>query len=208
MRPLIHPELELDEWEGHAHVSVVAFDFQDTRLRGRRIPGFINFPELNLRTYVRQAGSLGVSFIREYVPSRTVATIARLRYNEPYSTLNIRSRTLGAGDELKVEHTWEKGGAKQHVTVTASQASAIPPTDGPVCHFTEHRWGFGSNRRGQLVTYRVEHPAWAVRDIRTLDYAIDFRSLYGPEWAFLDGEQPSRATLAVGSHIQVFPPGR
>ena len=210
VRPHIHEQLELDEWEGHCHVSVVAFDFQDTRLRGRRIPGFINFPELNLRTYVRQAGQLGVSFIREYVPSRVVATVARLRYNEPYHTLDISSRTVGTGDEILVEHVWggRTGGGEQHITTTASQASVIPPPDGPVCHFTEHRWGFGTNRRGQLVSYRVEHPTWAVRDIRSLDYAIDFQSLYGPEWAFLNADRPVRTTLAVGSPIEVFPPGR
>ena len=208
IRPHIHKQLELDEWEGHCHVSVVAFDFQDTRLRGRRIPGFTNFPELNLRTYVRQAGQLGVTFLREYVPSRVVATVARLRYNEPYRAMDIRSKTVGTGDELRVEHAWETDGGEQHIVVTASQASVIPPADGPICHFTEHRWGYGTNRRGHLISYRVEHPTWAVRKIRSLDFAIDFQSLYGPEWAFLDSEQPVRTTLAVGSSIEVFPPGR
>jgi uncharacterized protein YqjF (DUF2071 family) len=208
LRPHVHPQLELDEWEGHCHISVVAFDFQDTRLRGRRIPGFINFPELNLRTYVRQAGQLGVTFIREYVPSRVVATVARLRYNEPYRAMNINSKTVGTGDELRVEHHWGTDGAEQGIVVTASQASVIPPADGPTCHFTEHRWGYGANRRGKLMSYRVEHPTWAVRDIRSIDSAIDFQSLYGPEWAFLDSEQPIRTTLAVGSPIEVFPPGR
>ena len=204
----VHAQLELDEWEGHSHVSLVAFDFQDTRLRGRRVPGFVNFSQLNLRTYVRQGDRRGVTYLREYVPSRVIAVIARLRFNEPYHTLNIASQTSGVGDELHIEHRWTHGGVDQYITVTATQTSVIPPDDGSVYHFTEHRWGFGSNRGGALIPYRVEHPVWAVRTIRSLDYRVDFASLYGPDWAFLSDQEPVRTTLAVGSAVQMFPPGR
>lgn len=208
LRRLTHPHLELDEWEGHTHVSLVAFEFQDTRIRGRRVPGFINFSQLNLRTYVRQGDRRGVTYIKEYVPSRVIAVIARLRFNEPYHRLDIASQTEGAGEELKIEHHWHHGGTDQYVQATATQASLMPPDDGSVYHFTEHRWGFGSSRGGALIPYRVEHPVWAVRTLRSIDYRVDFESLYGPDWAFLSNQEPVRTTLAVGSAVQMFPPGR
>ena len=43
------PGCELDLRDGSAFVSLVAFDFLDTRVLGVRWPGFVNFPEINLR---------------------------------------------------------------------------------------------------------------------------------------------------------------
>lgn len=204
----IHPALSLDRWQGHCHVSVVAFEFQDTRLRGRRVPGFVNFSQLNLRTYVRQGGLRGVTFIREFVPSKVVAVFARLRFNEPYGTLDITSETHSTGDSLHIEHRWRRHDIDQCIEVDASQASVIPPVDGSVYHFTEHRWGYGSTRSGELVRYRVEHPVWAIREIRSVSHQIDFASLFGDQWGVLSHRAPVRATLAVGSAVQMYPPGR
>ncbi len=68
----------IDTLEGSPRVSLVAFEFQRTRVRGMAIPGHIDFPEINLRFYVRHGGERGVVFIRELVPRRAIATIARL----------------------------------------------------------------------------------------------------------------------------------
>lgn len=208
LRSYIHPDLTPDPWQGHCHVSVVAFEFQDTRLRGRRVPGFVNFSQLNLRTYVRQGDQRGVTYIKEFVANKVVAVIARLRFNEPYRTLDITSTTRSAGDALHIEHRWRHHDVDQCIEVTASQASVIPPDDGSVYHFTEHRWGYGSTRSGNLVRYRVEHPVWAIREIRSVVHNIDFASLFGADWGGLNDHEPVRVTLAVGSSVQLYPPGR
>ena len=92
--------------DGRALVSLIAFDFLDTRVRGRRIPGFVDFPEINFRTYVREGDRQGVVAIRELVPSPLAAAIGRLRFNEPFRAAPIESRTASMGDELLVEHRW------------------------------------------------------------------------------------------------------
>ncbi|MEE8477708.1 MAG: DUF2071 domain-containing protein [Gemmatimonadales bacterium] len=208
LRRHIHPDLSPDKWQGHCHVSVVAFEFQDTRLHGRRVPGFVNFSQLNFRTYVRHGDQRGVTFIREFVPSKVIAVIARLRFNEPYGTLDITSQTRSAGDAIHVDHRWGRHDVDQYIEVTASQASVIPPEDDSVYHFTEHRWGYGTTRAGDLVRFRVEHPVWAIREIRSVAHHIDFASLFGTEWGVLNDQEPVRVTLAVGSAVQLFPPGR
>ena len=45
--------LELDSLRGSAFASLVAFDFEDTRVSGIAWPGFRRFPEISLRFYVR-----------------------------------------------------------------------------------------------------------------------------------------------------------
>lgn len=208
VRPYLHPALELERWQDQAHVSLVAFDFQDTRIRGRRVPGFVNFPELNLRTYVRHHDKPGVLFIREFVPSRVVAWVARFRYNEPYAAMPMSSHTTGKShDLLLVEHSWRRRDATGHIRVTGPQQSTLP-ADSTTDPFTERRRGFGVSRAGALTSYRVEHPAWAVRDIYQFNYRVDFASLYGRDWAFLTDATPVEVTFVVGSAVEVFPPGR
>ena len=44
---------ELDPWENKYYVSLVGFMVLKTKLHGFRIPFHSNFPEVNLRFYVR-----------------------------------------------------------------------------------------------------------------------------------------------------------
>src|SRR5688572_29057707 len=84
LEPRLPPGLALDTRDGQAFVSLVAFQFLDTRVLGIPWPGYRHFAELNLRFYVRQGTERGVVFLREFVPQRFVAWVARWVYNEPY----------------------------------------------------------------------------------------------------------------------------
>src|SRR5437868_12171774 len=75
--PRLPPGLVLDRRAGQAFVSLVAFDFIDTRVFGIPWPGYRSFPEVNLRFYVRCGEQRGVVFIRELVSPRLVAWLAR-----------------------------------------------------------------------------------------------------------------------------------
>lgn len=206
--PWLPGATELDLVEGRALVSLIAFDFVDTRIRGRRIPGFVDFPEVNFRTYVRQGDRQGVVAIRELVPSPLAAAIGRLRFNEPFRSTPIESRTASMGDELVVERRWRWKDRQFFVRLTADQNSTPGASDKTAQELFGRRWAFGTTRRGQPNEMRVEHPEWALRKVRTLDFDIDFGALYGPEWAVLNDTPPNSTSLAVGSAISIFPPGR
>jgi uncharacterized protein YqjF (DUF2071 family) len=80
LRPRLPPGLELDTRGGRAFCSLVAFDFRNTRVLGVPWPGYRDFPEWNLRFYVRRGPQRGVVFVREFVPPRLVAWLARGLY--------------------------------------------------------------------------------------------------------------------------------
>src|SRR5262249_2414690 len=90
---------ELDVWGGRTFVSVVAFQFFSTRVLGVAIPFHRNFEEVNLRFYVRHkhAGTWrrGVVFIKEIVPRRAIAWVARHAYGENYVALPMRHAITG-----------------------------------------------------------------------------------------------------------------
>jgi uncharacterized protein YqjF (DUF2071 family) len=208
LRPHIHPALELDRWQGRTHVSLVLLDFEETRVRGIRIPGFVDFPEVNLRTYVRYRDRRGVVFIRELVPSRIVAAAARLWYNEPYKAVPLQSSVQHRGGELTVDRRWLARGAAQRVSIRGPAAASLPDQGSATDHFKEHAWGFGRTRGGTLLAYRVEHPRWAVRQVEALATTLDFATGYGHEWAFLDSSGPVSTIWAVGSEVAVYPTTR
>lgn len=201
------PGLELDERDGTCFASLVAFDFLDTRIRGLRIPGHTNFPEVNLRFYVREGRNRGVVFIREFVPRRWIAGIARAAYNEPYVTARMTSRVEEASDRITVQHQFSRGPAVGGLALTGIGPPAIPLHDSLEHFFKEHTWGFGTSRGGQLLRYRVQHPVWATYRVESHSLHIDWPALYGPKWHILREQKPVSVVLAAGSPVTVYPKG-
>lgn len=202
--PHCPPGTELELFEGRPHVSLVAFDFLRTRVLGIPWPGFRNFPEINLRFYVTAEGRRGVVFIREYVPSRLVAWLARGLYNEPYLATRMTSEVLHDSDAISVTHTLERAGAQNTLHLVAHPDPHLPNPDSTEHHFKEHQWGFGTTRAGKQVVYEVRHPHWAVFPISSFTLDWNWGEVYGPEWAFLASEEPVSVVLAEGSPIEVF----
>lgn len=197
LAPHLPGGLELDRWEGSALVSLVAFDFLRTRVWGIPWPGFVNFPELNLRFYVRDGQRRGVCFLREYVPSRLVSWLARTLYNEPYH--GVPYRKDGAAHVLTV------GGRDHRVAWARSGDLEMQPQDSLAHFLKEHEWGFGTQRSGESTCYRVEHPVWRTWPVveHTLD--VDFGLLYGAPFAVLNGRTPLSVVHAEGSAVAVYP---
>ena len=91
--------VELDIQEGDAFVSLVAFEFLNTKVKGLKIPFHVDFPEINLRYYVKYKGKNAVCFIREFVPKYCIATIANRLYNEPYLSIPYEMPYLRNGKD-------------------------------------------------------------------------------------------------------------
>src|SRR5262249_7166885 len=100
LAPRLPRGLELDRRDGQCFVSLVAFDFLRTNVFGIPWPGFRNFPEINLRFYVRSGDRRGVVFIREFVPKALVAWLARMFYNEPYEATSMSSQEYDQGERI------------------------------------------------------------------------------------------------------------
>jgi uncharacterized protein YqjF (DUF2071 family) len=197
--------VSVDHLAGRARVSFVAFDFAQTRVYGVPFPGNVDFPEINLRFYVHAAGDRGIVFIREFVPRRAVALVARARYNEPYRRIPMRSDVHAVGDgRLRVEHVF--GRQRSTVRAEVDAAGTLPDERSDERWLTHQTFGFGQTRRGELRRYRVEHPPWPLHTVHRLDLDVDFAALYGPAWAFLADAEPSHVTFAGGSEVAVYPP--
>lgn len=209
LRPLVPRGTELDYWQGATLVSLVAFGFAGTRVMGVPVPGHRDFEEVNLRFYVRRRTGEGgarraVVFIREIVPRRAIATIARWLYNEPYLTAPMHHD--GAFDERggSVTYGWSHGGAEFRVRgVVRGPAGALVP--GSEAEFiTEHFWGYTRQRDGGTLEYEVEHPRWRVWTQPEVTFEGPAGQLYGGGFGHILAGPRRSAYVALGSAVRVF----
>jgi len=206
----VPPGTRLDLWQGKSFVSLVAFQFLDTRVFGIAIPGHRNFEEINLRFYVArdhpEGNRRGVVFIREVVPRRAIAVAARLLYNEPYVTRPTRcSIFLPSGTARgRFAYGWKGMTGWNELEASASGAPRVPLTESLERFITEHHWGYNVQRDGSTLEYRVEHPAWGVWDAPAGELRADFTDLYAPDLgAYLQGV-PASLLVAEGSPVTVY----
>jgi uncharacterized protein YqjF (DUF2071 family) len=205
LAPYLPRGAEIDALDGSPRVSIVAFGFRHTRVRGIPIPGHITFPEINLRFYVRRDGERAVVFIREYVPRPAISIVAKLLYNEPYRTTRMEHEVTAARDALHVRHRF--GPRKSSRLEAIASLEGRLPEPGSAEHWlTHHDLGVGRTRDGRARSYRVEHELWALHEILTLHVDVDFGRLYGEQWAHLASATPSHVTLAAGSEVRVLDP--
>lgn len=200
------PGLELDLFQGRAVCSLVGFRFLNTRVLGVKWPGYVNFPEINLRFYVREksGGKRGVVFVRELVTSGFVAAVARGVYNEPYSKARISERVERAGDAVRVGYEFAIDAGVGRMSVEADASPVVPPEDSAEHWFKEHQWGYGVTRRGKALRYEVRHPVWACHRVRSAVIDVDWGRVYGAEWAGMRSAEPLSVVLAAGSEVAVL----
>jgi uncharacterized protein YqjF (DUF2071 family) len=90
---LLPKGLEADTHQGSAWLGVVPFWLDRIKVRGvPSVPGMGNFPDLNLRTYVRdeESGAAGVYFFSLDASSLLAVALARGVYHLPYHWAEMR----------------------------------------------------------------------------------------------------------------------
>jgi uncharacterized protein YqjF (DUF2071 family) len=204
--PLVPPGTELDYENGETFVSVVGFLFLDTRLLGFPIPLYRDFEEVNLRFYVRKKSAdmwrRGVVFIRELVPRRAIAVVARAFYGENYLALPMKHEIEHVDLKLNVEYSWRRGRKWESLKMRASGEPQSIPAGSHAEFITEHYWGY-TCFRGGCSEYRVEHPRWKIWNAESFDLHADVAALYGNQFAETLTATPRSAFIAEGSPIEV-----
>jgi uncharacterized protein len=211
--PYVPLGTELDTWNGRTYASMVGLLFEDTRLLGLSIPFHSNFEEVNLRFYVRrrERDSLkrGVVFIKEIVPRRAIAWVARLIYGEKYSAMPVRHSIELEGGKLRrngeVEYAWRRSERWNYLGACTQGQPDLAQPESLEEFITEHYWGYSSLKNGGCIEYQVEHPPWRVWQVSQPYLDCDIASLYGPVFKESLEARPSSAFVAEGSHVRIYP---
>jgi uncharacterized protein YqjF (DUF2071 family) len=198
--------VEIDLFEGKCFVSLVAFHFLNTKVKGIAFPFHINFEEVNLRFYVKYKEGTeykrGVVFISEIVPKRLIALVARIFYGEKYQYAPMKS-SIEEGNERKLFFTWGST-FKNRVFVTTAPAAKPMQTGSKEEFIFEHYRGYTSLRSNKTGEYKVEHPSWNVYPVLDFEINADFGQLYGPSFSLLANTIPDSVFVAEGSPVKVY----
>lgn len=99
IEPLLPFGLELDTYDGWAWIGVVPFRMSNVGLRYLPgVPGASDFPELNVRTYVKSRGRSGVWFFSLDAASRFAVRAARVWIGLPY--FDARMECIPTGESV------------------------------------------------------------------------------------------------------------
>lgn len=206
LQPFVPAGTEIDSFQGKTYLSLIGFEFNRTCLAGIPIPFHQSFEEVNVRFYVRRDSKRGVVFIRELVPKRAVAAIARWAFNENYHRVPM-SHCIKArpnGEIASAEFTWGSGASRCVMSIETEGPSCVP-SEGSLSQFiTEHYWGYAAQEDGGCIEYEVQHPRWPVWSARTAGLSGNSAAHYPATLAEAFSNPPDSAFLAQGSSVTVF----
>ena len=206
LAPLVPGGTEIDFDNSETFLSVVGFLFLDTRVLGMPIPLHRDFEEVNLRFYVRRKSAdtwrRGVVFVRELVPRRAIALVARTCYGENYLAVPMKHDVEHVDSNLKVEYLWRRGRKWESLKMNATGEAQTIPAGSHAEFITEHYWGYTRLLSG-CGEYRVEHPRWRIWNATSFEFQADVATLYGEQFVETLSQQPRSAFVADGSAITV-----
>jgi len=161
LRSQIPAGLDLDLFDGSAWIGVVPFLMTD--VRPSVLPRVLasRFPELNVRTYVRQNGRAGVWFFSLDAADRLTVWAARRFFHLPY-----HSAEMSCEGEQTVEYK-----SRRDSNPGVEFAGRYRPT-GAGRHFAEgslEHWLtarlclFSVDRKGRIYRGDIQHPPWLLQ---------------------------------------------
>lgn len=207
LKKYLPAKTELDTWNNKHYISLVGFMFLNTRLKGIPIPFHSNFPEVNLRFYVRyKSGNdwkRGVVFINEFVPKFAISFVANNLFKEKYVTYPMK-HTWEFGDKLTIGYYWKKNNKWNRIEATTSANSCEIEQGSKEEFITEHYWGYSSINKNKTGEYQVEHPRWHIYAVENYSIDCNFAELYGSDFTLLNGLPPASVFLAEGSPVSIY----
>jgi uncharacterized protein len=170
VRPLVPGRLELDTYEGRAYVSMTPFTVRGARLRALpAVPGFSQFHELNVRTYVHREGrDPAVWFFSLDAASPLAAAFARLSVRLPYCYARISRGTDGNRMTYESTRLFPPQAASFSASWSFGRASAAAEP-GTLGHFLVERYLlFSRALASKLIRLQVHHPPWQLHEVESL----------------------------------------
>ncbi|MEY3656531.1 MAG: hypothetical protein RL114_889 [Actinomycetota bacterium] len=169
IQALLPEGLEVDTHDGSAWVGLIPFSMRDVGVpKLPPVPYFGNFPEVNVRTYVKRNGIPGVWFFSLDVNRLAPALVARTTYLLPYCWGKASNEL--ADDVLKtsVRRRWpDVASTKIEVRV----GDAVTEQD-ELQKFLTARWGLYSKGIGNSLMYApVDHEPWPLHRAQLVSLA-------------------------------------
>ncbi|MCT1904264.1 YqjF family protein [Oceanobacillus sojae] len=169
-------EVELDTYNGQAWISIVSFKVSKNRLRYLpRVPYIHPMLQINVRTYIKRKGEMGVFFFTMDTNKLSAALGGRI-VNAPFLHADMVMR--------KYANTYRIYSTRKGKLSAAFQTSYSPvghafyPEKQSLDYWLLERYIFWSYKNGRLYRGDIQHDRW---EIRNAEVNIEKQSLVLPE---------------------------
>jgi uncharacterized protein len=163
LRSRVPREFELDLFDGNAWIGIVPFRMTNVAPRGvSSLPWVSEFPELNVRTYVRVADRPGIYFFSLDAGSALAVQAARSLLNLPYYTASMAVTPRGSAIEYESRRDGTDGTAEFRASYHPTGPAFIPTPKSLEYFLTERYCLYHIGRRGVPYRLEIHHPPWAL----------------------------------------------
>jgi uncharacterized protein YqjF (DUF2071 family) len=185
--------LTVDTFDDTAWIGLTPFQLTGLRFPWLpAVPGFSDFPEMNLRTYVRGPAGSGIWFFSLDAASWLAVVGARLSYGLPYfwSTMKLCSNSRF------VRYESARAGAEAAITLEVGPR-LLDPDD--LALFLTERYRLYTRRFGRIVMAVVDHAPWPLHQAKLVDWRETVRRAAG----LPDGDDPALVHWSPGVQVTV-----
>lgn len=197
----------LDLWNDKCYISLIGFMFEEVKVLGIKVPFHVNFEEVNLRFYVKRFENgiwkRGVVFIKEIVPKHAITIVANTLYKEHYQTLKMSHLRAENETSKSFQYNWMKNKKWNSIQMTTAKNPIPIAPDSEAEFITEHYFGYTKYDEKTTIEYEVRHPRWEQHEVVNHIIEVNFESVYGKDFAFLQHLKPTSTFLALGSKITI-----
>ena len=186
--------LEIDTFEETGWIGLTPFHLMG--LRPPFLPSIScvsDFPEVNLRTYVRGPSGPGIWFFSLDAAAVTAVLGARLTYGLPYYWSRM---TVRATARNRIRYTSARAGAAADITVEVGEALARPDD---LTLFLTERYRLYTRFWGRLATAKVEHESWPLHRAALVGFQETVRQAAN----LPDGDAPAFVHYSPGVPVRI-----
>jgi uncharacterized protein len=167
LRERVPSEFDLDLFNGTAWLAVVPFHMTNVAPRGvPSLPWISEFPELNVRTYVRVDDQPGIYFFSLDAGSTLAVQAARTLLNLPYFSASISVRQQAG----RIDYDSRRDDARSEASLSVSYlpvGTRFQAVNDTLEYFLTERYClYNLNHDGAPYRLEIHHPPWPLQAAR------------------------------------------
>ena len=181
LQRLVPRGVEVETFDGDAWLGIVPFCMRKTRIRGLPpLPYATDFPELNVRTYVRVGDKPGVWFFSLDAKSRLAVAGARATFGLPYFRAEMEVEQRGLLTSYVSRRVDDRAPPARFAAGYCSGGASRPAKPGTLEQFLVERYClYAQGRDGSLRCGEIAHAPWQLQSASVQLGVCDMTRLLG-----------------------------